>query len=431
MKDKHPSMQNSFQKMGLQGAGLFSGAVLVINVICFLLGLPGFVGLIISLVLTVPVSYGIAAWLLRSAGVRSDSAAAASYTEAELQGLKVYSDGNGKNSLPQGMAQYQDLSDQVSGKISQIADTIEQVKGSAEMGFYVSDMIKEATLGVTADSNEQTEMIRISSNTVGDVVGAIRHISGSADEAAVAANESSLKAMKGQESILQAIGQMDEANTTVHSLVDIMNRLDESSRKVVSFVSIIREISEQTHLLALNAAIEAARFGDEGRGFSVIASEVRSLAEQSSQSAKQVTQVVTEILKETVQAVNSTKIVAGQVNEGLRVVNEAGESFEFIKLSIGEVAGQMQEVSSSVEEIAAGAEQLAAAMQKTEQIAVKTTSEMNSVTQAVEEHHAIMQQISSATESLNGLSEELDLILQEYRGIVGHEEEAVPAPLTN
>lgn len=100
----------------------------------------------------------------------------------------------------------------------------------------------------------------------------------------------------------------------------------------------IREIAEQTHLLSLNAAIEAARFGDEGRGFSVIASEIRNLAEQSSNSAKQVTKVVSAILKETAQAVDSTKLVAEQVGNGLKVVNQAGDSFEFIKLSIGEVA---------------------------------------------------------------------------------------------
>ncbi|MED5018396.1 methyl-accepting chemotaxis protein [Paenibacillus chibensis] len=424
MKDKHLSLHKSYKKMGLQGAGLFSGAVLVINIVCFLLGLPVYAGLIISLVLTVPAGYGIAMWLLRSA--RSNQGAS---NEAALNALHVYNENSGRLSAPQDMQHNQELSEQVSTHISKIASTIEEVKGSAEMGFYVSDMIKEATLGVTADSNEQTEMIRISSSTVSDVVGAIRHISGSADEAAEAANESSDKATKGQESILQAIERMEEANTTVHSLVNIMSRLDESSRKVVSFVSIIREIAEQTHLLALNAAIEAARFGDEGRGFSVIASEVRSLAEQSSQSAKQVTQVVSDILKETVQAVSSTKEVAGQVDEGLRVVNEAGDSFEFIKLSIGEVAGQMQEVSSSVEEIAAGAEQLVVAMQKTEQIAVKTTSEMNNVTQAVEEHHAIMQQISGATETLNGLSDELGVILNQYREILHESEEA--APLAN
>lgn len=417
MKDNHPNIHMQYRKMGLQGAGLFSGAVVIINLVCFLLGVPALVGLIISLVLTVPISYGVAMWLLRTAGNQAKPNQAPG-VEASVEDFRIYHSGTDIESF-----QNKELSDQVSAQISKIADTIEQVKSNAEMGFYVSDMIKEATRGVTVDSNEQTDMIRTSSNTVSDVVGAIRHISGSADEAAEAANESSVKATKGQDSILTAIERMDEANTTVHTLVDIMSRLDKSSREVVSFVSMIREIAEQTHLLALNAAIEAARFGDEGRGFSVIASEVRNLAEQSSQSAKQVTQVVSVILKETAQAVNSTKVVAGQVDEGLRVVNEAGESFEFIKLSIGEVAGQMQEVSSSVEEIAAGAEQLVIAMQKTEQIAVKTTSEMNNITQAVEEHHAIMQQISSATESLNDFSDELGLVINQYRELLHDSQE--------
>jgi len=415
MKVENPDMQKQYRKMGLAGAGCFAGAVVIINLICLLAGFPGWIGLIVSLVLTVPIGYLIAVWLLRSAGagrIRGEA----------VNGSLTISERHSKTSkdhLHNIGLQYRELSEEVNNHISQMAGTIEEVKASAEMGFYVSDMIKEATLGVSGDASQQTDMIRTSSNTVGDVVNAIRHIAGSADEVAAAAGESSEKSAEGQESILAAIRQMDEANTTVHTLVEMMNRLDESSREVVSFVAMIREIAEQTHLLSLNAAIEAARFGDEGRGFSVIASEIRNLAEQSSNSAKQVTQVVSVILKETAQAVASTKLVAEQVGDGLKVVNQAGDSFEFIKLSIGEVAGQIQEVSSAVEEIAAGAEQLVVAMEKTEEISVKTMSEMNNVTQAVEEHHSIMEQISTATETLNGYSKELDQAIKKYRELLG------------
>ncbi|GAC41123.1 methyl-accepting chemotaxis protein [Paenibacillus popilliae] len=414
MKFNQPHLQQSHKKIGLQGAGLYAGAALFINVICFLLGLPVYAGLIMSLVLTAVAGYGVSMRMLGLAGLQERQASTGTISDH----LQVDDVTIGKLLAEQGMLNYRELSEQVSAKISKMVGMLHEVKGSAELGFYVYDIIKEATHSVSADSNEQTEMIRVSSSTVSDVAAAIRHISVNADEATSAAHESSINATKGQESILHAIEWMEETNSTVQSLVEIMNRMEESSRKIVSFVSIIREIAEQTHLLALNAAIEAARFGDNGRGFSVIASEVRSLAEQSSQSAKQVTEVVTEILRETSQAVGSTSVVAEQVDDGLRAVNEAGGAFEFIKLSIGEVAGQMQEVSSSVEEIAAGTEQLAANMQKTEQIAVKATSEMNNVTQAIQEHHSIMQQISSTTESLHGLSSELELTLNDYRNIV-------------
>ncbi|MDR9853325.1 methyl-accepting chemotaxis protein [Paenibacillus sp. VCA1] len=415
MKVENSDLQKQYRMIGLKGAGCFAGAVVVINLICLLCGLPVWAGLIASLVLGALAGYFITAWLLRSAGAGQSQGLFAS---GGANSAEHHAGSTGDHLHKFGL-QYKELSDEFNTRISRMAGTIDEVKASAEMGFYVSDMIKEATLGVSGDASQQTEMIRTSSNTVGDVVNAIRHIAGSADEVAAAAGESSEKSAEGQEAIVAAMKQMDEANTTVHTLVEMMNRLDESSREVVSFVAMIREIAEQTHLLSLNAAIEAARFGDEGRGFSVIASEIRNLAEQSSNSAKQVTQVVSVILKETTQAVASTKLVAEQVGDGLKVVNQAGESFEFIKLSIGEVAGQIQEVSSAVEEIAAGAEQLVVSMEKTEEIAVKTMSEMNSVTQAVEEHHSIMEQISNATETLSAYSKELELSIQKYHELLG------------
>lgn len=305
------------------------------------------------------------------------------------------------------LARNERLKAERSTHIAKLSETIGTVKSNSEMGFYVSDMIKEATLGVSRDAVEQTEMVRTSSSTVADIVEAIRYIAGNADEASIAANETALSTANGQEAIVVAIDQIGTANSTVGHLLGIMKKLDESSQKIGSFTTIITEIAEQTHLLALNAAIEAARFGDEGRGFSVIASEVRKLAEQSAQSAKKVTAAVAMIREETGQAVTSTEEVVEQVNTGLVSLSDAGSSFSLIKQSISEVAGQIQEVSSAVEEIATSTEQLFETMKSTEKIAAKTSAEMNNVTQAIEEHHSLMEGIAQATDSLSSLSQAL------------------------
>ncbi|WP_082112462.1 methyl-accepting chemotaxis protein [Paenibacillus sp. DMB20] len=420
--------QLPYKSIGLRSAAMFTGAVAIINLLCFLIGLPVWAGFVISLALAVLSGYFISFWLLKRIADQSekDLHQLASYIKRAVSGdlqedeIQLSGDGVLKDmfqSFQQISVQYKELSDQVDKHIDHLLETGDTVKMSADMGYYVSDMIKESTLGVSAESEQQAEMIRISSRTLEDVTNAIQHIAESADEAATAANESSSKTADGQHAIRSAMERMDSISETVGSLVKKINNLRESSKEIRSFITIITEIAEQTHLLALNAAIEASRVGDEGKGFSVIAGEVRKLAEQSAESAKQVARVISVIQIETEETVASSEQVAREVAGGLKAVNDAGNSFEFIQLSIGEVAGQMQDVSSAVEEIAASSEQLTDGMRKTEDIADKTLKEMKNVTQAVEEHHSTMKQIMDASELLSNLSSELRSVMERFNDL--------------
>lgn len=366
-----------FGKVFLAGAGLFAGSAAVIHLIWVLAGLPTAAGWIVSIALSFASGYGILVWLSkRMAGQpvpapEQSRAAGERSADNRLHGL-------------------------VDSELLKLTSAVEQIKTGAEMGFYVTDMIKETTAGVSHDADEQMKTIRLSSRTVTDIAGAIQHIAANADEAATAAGESSAKAAAGREAVRNAMERMDAVSHTVQSLVEKMNQLKENSQEIGTLIQLITEIADQTHLLALNAAIEAARVGDEGRGFSVIAAEVRKLAEQTAKSANHVSGVVSLILNETEDTVMTTEQAAREVSDGLKAVYEAGESFEMISVAIDEVATQMQEVSSSVEEIAAGTEQMSDAMRRTEQLTEKTTAEMKTVMQAVDEHHASMKSISDA-----------------------------------
>lgn len=411
MKDNNGNNPTSYRSIVLQGAGMFAGVALAVNLICWLSGIPAVAAFVIHVAVITPTAYYIAQWLTKQADgvekvIGAAAAAAVQAAVAETEPTSAAIDTEGRSET--------ELASRTKEHFTMLAGAVQQVRSNTEMAFYVSDMIRETTIEVAKDNEQQASMVEMSSSMIVEVANAIQHIAESADEVATAANETSAKTATGQQAIQTAVGQMNEINSTVASLVDKMNKLRESSHEIGSFITIIREIADQTHLLALNAAIEAARVGEQGRGFSVIASEVRKLAEQSAQSAKQVAKVIAFIQEETEQTVASTEQVAKVVEGGYKAVNEAGDSFSFIQISIGEVAGQVQEVSSAVEEIAASTEQLTDTIRRTETIAKKTTSEMKNVTQAVEEHHATLEQINTSAEHMNRVSDELRALLEQY-----------------
>ncbi|QDH20132.1 hypothetical protein FFV09_04220 [Saccharibacillus brassicae] len=283
-----------------------------------------------------------------------------------------------------------------------IDQNVEQVKSSADVGVFVSDLIAESARSASARSLEQSENMKEIARTTNEMTAAVQQVAGSADEVASATLVTSEQASTGYGQLVDAMEQVRKTDGTIQTLLTQVNRLDEKSGEIEYFVSIITEIASQTHLLALNAAIEAARAGDYGQGFSVIASEVRKLAEQSSESAKRVSTINASIQQDTNEVVGTSSRVADDMKQGIGSLEEAGRSFQFIQAAVDEVNVQMQDVSAAVEQIAAHTEQVSDTIARAEEMAASTSEEVATVQQAAEEQLSGMQQLS---ETVGGLSE--------------------------
>ena len=162
------------------------------------------------------------------------------------------------------------------------------------------------------------------------------------------------RAEKGNDVVYSAIDHMNNISNKVATSSQVVSVLGDKSKEIGSILSLISSIAQQTNLLALNAAIEAARAGEQGKGFAVVADEVRKLAEQSASAAGNISLLINEIQKEIVNAVTAMDNGTIAVNDGIKMVNQAGKAFGEILADINYISTQMQDVSAVTEEISAG-----------------------------------------------------------------------------
>ncbi|OCT15644.1 hypothetical protein A8709_16410 [Paenibacillus pectinilyticus] len=245
------------------------------------------------------------------------------------------------------------------------------------------------------------------SSAMNEVAAGVQRIAETSSTVAEAANEAAVEARQGFEDMSLAVGQMSLIKHKVMETASTISELVDLSTKIDRMLDVITDISEQTRLLALNASIEAARAGEYGRGFQVVATEVRKLADQSSESAKQIVQLIAMVKSSSKSVVEKAQMEINEVEKGSLLIAKVGVVFESILNAVDQVAEQIQEVSAASEQISASTQEVSASMEDSVQISRKATSYTQDVTSSLQKQAASTMEVESSSTTLNHISEEL------------------------
>ncbi|MDP4145445.1 MAG: methyl-accepting chemotaxis protein [Bacillota bacterium] len=303
----------------------------------------------------------------------------------------------------------------ISGHSLQMTHMAEDLNLGAEQSAKATEDISFALQNISSGAAMQSSKVSDASSLINKTVDAIKEISISNSEVANSSLNASTSVNHGKEKIEESIKQMNKIHDGVIDSVGLVSQLGEKTKEIGGILDIINGISSQTNLLALNAAIEAARAGEVGKGFSVVAEEIRKLAEQSSESTKRINGIISEIKDNTRIVVDSINSSTSSVKEGINIINMAGSSFSDIESAMDKVTREIQAVSNSIKTVTQDSELVKANIDEIFEVAQTTSNSTIAVAATSEEQTASVQEIASLSSNLSKMAEDLKLLISKFK----------------
>jgi len=314
-----------------------------------------------------------------------------------------------------------DGASQVSAGSNQVAGAADE---SAKVSVQASSAIEEVTStmhemsinvqNVVKNTQVQASSVAETSASIDQMVTSIQRVADTAKVLLDIANRSREEVVTGIATMEKTTDGLNRTNRAIQSSAEIINILGHRADDIGKIIEVIDDLAEQTNLLALNAAIEAARAGEHGLGFAVVADEVRKLAEKSTQSTKEIADLIQSIQREARQAVENMEHSTRIVEEGLSLGNDLGTALHKISDVVTEVYKFSQEIGAATNEQSVGSSQIAKATNRLTEI----TQEINSaveeqasgaqaVVRAMDKMRELVQQSASSSTELSAAAEQM------------------------
>ena len=297
----------------------------------------------------------------------------------------------------------------------QLAASSEELTASAHQSAQASEQVAQSVTNSASAVVEQQQNVSDAMDAINSAMGSIQELNEASSVVAQKVDEAASQAQAGSAAIETAVEKILSVEKIVNQSAGTVDKLGQRSKEIGQIVEAISGIAEQTNLLALNAAIEAARAGEHGRGFAVVADEVRKLAEESQGAAQKIANLIGAIQNDTNDAVASMHEGSIAVREGTKSVENLRTSFENIANSSAQVTDRTRSMANDIKTVSENTNRIKSRSEKISENSGKVATEMESVSAASQQQSASAEEIASASDALANLAQDLQNSLQQFK----------------
>ncbi|WP_252250897.1 methyl-accepting chemotaxis protein [Clostridium sp. ZBS13] len=275
-----------------------------------------------------------------------------------------------------------------------------ELKSSSKNIYYATNDVAKGTVNQSEDLIYITNILKGFSLKLDDIVDIIKNVDFSISNI----KNMSYNSNKDMENVIESVKNV---NNTFNELITKIKDVENNVNKINEITNLIDDISDQTNLLALNAAIEAARAGDSGKGFKIVASEIRKLAEQSKVSAVDISSLISKISKDTDLMVNKTKTMKKELDNQEKDIDTAKKSFETITVSVNDIVPKMVVTNNSVQDLNASKDDIMNKIESASSVAQEVSAAAEEIAASTEEMNKYAESLAKLVNALNDMSEDM------------------------